>query len=430
MNTPGLSGPFVGRTEHLATLGRALADRRCRGMVISGRTGVGKSRLAEECLAAARRDGAAVATVLASEAAGTVPLAALAHLLPAGLEMSDPVAGFAGVGERLSGRGVAAGRKMVVLVDDLPLLDAASVMLIRQLMDAGQIWLLGTMRSTRRLSALVETLCEDDAVWRVELPELSGAEVEDLLVSLLGGTVSHRTLSRLRDVRGGNPLFLRELVTGAMARGALARDGEVWELADGAVPRTARLTELITARLPVADGEARRALELLAFCEPLSVADVEQTTPGPVIADLERSGVIRVIQDERRLMVTLAHPLYGEVLRAGITQDARRPCCWPTPTGSPPREPPPPRHPPDRLVAAGRDRHRRPRPAHARGGARPARARQRAGRAAAARHPRRAPHRSPPRSCSGTRSSSSATSPARGPPTPPPTPSPRPSRTC
>ncbi|WP_030453162.1 helix-turn-helix transcriptional regulator [Herbidospora cretacea] len=320
MNTPGLSGPFVGRTEHLATFGRALADRRCRGMVISGRTGVGKSRLAEECLAAARRDGAAVATVLASEAAGAVPLAALAHLLPAGVDLSDPVAGFAGVGEWLSGRGVAAGRRMVVLVDDLPLLDAASVMLIRQLMDAGQIWLLGTMRSTQRLSALVETLCEDDAVWRVELPELSGAEVEDLLVSLLGGTVSHRTLSRLRDVCGGNPLFLRELVTGAMARGALARDGEVWELADGAVPRTARLTELITARLPAADGEARRALELLAFCEPLSVADVEQTTPGPVIADLERSGVIRVIQDERRLMVTLAHPLYGEVLRAGVTQ--------------------------------------------------------------------------------------------------------------
>ncbi|KAA0909992.1 ATP-binding protein, partial [Streptomyces apricus] len=41
--------PLVGRGPETDLFTEALADRRCRGFVVGGAAGVGKSRLAEEC---------------------------------------------------------------------------------------------------------------------------------------------------------------------------------------------------------------------------------------------------------------------------------------------------------------------------------------------------------------------------------------------
>ncbi|MEU9787288.1 hypothetical protein AB0H92_41135, partial [Streptomyces phaeochromogenes] len=49
--------PLVGREGELDSFGAALADRECRGFVVGGSAGVGKSRLAEECLGRASAAG-------------------------------------------------------------------------------------------------------------------------------------------------------------------------------------------------------------------------------------------------------------------------------------------------------------------------------------------------------------------------------------
>lgn len=58
-----------------------------------------------------------------------MPLGAIAHLIPPGLDLSDSVRGFAAVARALPEPG--DGRKRVLLVDDLQWLDAASAMLLR-----------------------------------------------------------------------------------------------------------------------------------------------------------------------------------------------------------------------------------------------------------------------------------------------------------
>lgn len=85
--------------------------------------------------------------------AAAVPLGAIAHLIPRGLDLSDPVAGFAAVARALSEP--SGGRQRVLLVDDLQWLDAASAMLLRQLLDAGVVRLIGTMRTEDPVGAAV-----------------------------------------------------------------------------------------------------------------------------------------------------------------------------------------------------------------------------------------------------------------------------------
>ena len=314
--------PLVGREPELATFAAALADRRCRGFVVGGPAGVGKSRLAEECLDQAAAAGFRVGRATASAGAGAVPLGAIAHLLPAGVDLSEPVAGFAAVARQLS---AGPGRRQwVLMIDDMQWLDSASAMLLRQLMDSDAIRLIGTVRAGEPYGDAVAALSGGDTVHRVDLAALSPEQTEALLLAVLKRPVSRRSLHSLFAASGGNVLYLRELILGALTAGDLTEDGEIWHLAEGRLPGTTRLTEVIGARLATADSAVRPAMELLALCEPLPLADAEALASPEAIAALEQAGLIRVVQDRRRTTVCLAHSLYGEVLRAGIPVLRRR----------------------------------------------------------------------------------------------------------
>ncbi|MFE9139670.1 LuxR C-terminal-related transcriptional regulator [Streptomyces sp. NPDC007355] len=314
--------PLTGRESELEAFSAAWATRRCEGLVIFGPAGVGKSRLAEECLARAVREGWKGERATASAAAAAVPLGAITHLIPSGVDLSDPVQGFAQVVSALAGPD--RKRRWAVWVDDLHLLDAASAVLLRQLLDAGVVRLIGTVRTGQPVGETVDALCGSDGMYRIDLTGLGRDQVEVLLHKALGGPVARHTLYQLHTASGGNMLYLHELITGALRIGSLASDGEIWELALGRPVGTPKLTELIEARLATAAPMARPILELLALCEPLPLADAQQAASLEVLADLEEAGLVQVITDRRRTTLALVHPLYGEVLRAGIPPLRRR----------------------------------------------------------------------------------------------------------
>ncbi|MER5436352.1 hypothetical protein [Streptomyces sp. NPDC002588] len=84
----------------------------------------------------------------ASTAAAAAPMGAITHLIPAGVDLSDPVSGFAETARLLAGpRG---DDRWAVLMDDLHLLDKASNALLRHLLDAGAIRLIATVRTGGR----------------------------------------------------------------------------------------------------------------------------------------------------------------------------------------------------------------------------------------------------------------------------------------
>jgi replication-associated recombination protein RarA len=149
---------LVGRHDELDLFSTTLADPRAHGFVIHGPAGVGKTRLSDQCLALADRAGRNVARATATEGSSTVPLGALAHLLPAGIadERCDLVAVMAEVRPVL--RDQAANGPLVLFVDDLHLLDGASATLVGQLVDADLIFLVATVRANMSVPAGLDSL--------------------------------------------------------------------------------------------------------------------------------------------------------------------------------------------------------------------------------------------------------------------------------
>ncbi|MEV0195313.1 helix-turn-helix transcriptional regulator [Nonomuraea sp. NPDC050691] len=313
----------MGRDTELKAFETVLDTSGYSGFLIFGEPGVGKTRLAEECLAVADSRGHAVGRAAATGAAAEIPLGAIAHLLPDGVDLSDPVAGFA-TAVRLMSRAYTATARLVLLIDDLHLLDSASALLLRQLMGTGSVLLVGTVHSDASSGESVVTLGRGDAVHHVDLAPLTWREVDDLLRNALAGHVHRETVDRLHAASGGNPLYLGELARGALAEGRLTNDGEIWRLtAAEPLPVTRRLTDLIRHRLATVAPCARRILDVLALCGPVPVAGLGREPGTDVLDELERAGLVTVVREGRRAYARLAHPLYAEVLPADVTEPRR-----------------------------------------------------------------------------------------------------------
>ena len=100
-------------------------------MLISAPAGVGKSRLAREAFAVAEADGARTMWAQATASSATIPLGALAPVIPAELRSGEPLELVLGATEAMRAR---AGDGTVVLgVDDAQLLDDACAALVLNL---------------------------------------------------------------------------------------------------------------------------------------------------------------------------------------------------------------------------------------------------------------------------------------------------------
>jgi ATP/maltotriose-dependent transcriptional regulator MalT len=315
--------PFVGRHAEVDDIVAALDDPDTVGAVIHGEPGVGKTRLAEEVLAIAQASGWWCVRAVASERTRQVPLGAIAHLLPARilLDRSDPLTLFPKVAATVKDRG--KGRRVVVLVDDLQLLDSTTATLVGQLLDARLNFLIGTVRTGEPVPNNVAGLWRHDKMRRLDIGVLSRVQLQQLLDAALGGPVATAAVDAVWDASQGNALYARELVIGAVDGGHLRDDRGVWRLS-GRLEATARLTDAIAARLDVADAEARAALERTALWEPVGLSVLEAAVGPSAIELLERAGLLHIERAGRRQQVRLAHPLYGEILRQGVVTMTRR----------------------------------------------------------------------------------------------------------
>src|SRR3954471_7014028 len=209
---PVTGWPMVGRHEELQSGLRAIAGKSCRGWLVCGAAGVGKTRLAMECLASAERAGAATVRVTATRTTGQLPLGALAHLLPPEVTgATDPTVVYDAVSRALRER-AGSSQRLIAFVDDMHLLDATSTVLLGRLLDAGLIFLIGTVRTGEPVEDAVSMLWRSDAVLRVDLADLPRRGIETLLHLALGGPVEAATAQELWHASQGNVLYLRELV--------------------------------------------------------------------------------------------------------------------------------------------------------------------------------------------------------------------------
>jgi DNA-binding CsgD family transcriptional regulator/tetratricopeptide (TPR) repeat protein len=313
--------PLTGRSTQLEELGRHYRDPARAGVVLHGPAGVGKTRLAEEALRLAERGGRIVSRAVGHPATQEIPLGALAHLLPADLTAELGVGDDERTGlfhaARAELRRLAGDDRLVLLVDDLDLLDDTSVAVLVPLIMSRTVFLIGTVRTGRTPSPRLSVLHRDGHLVRMEIAPLDPDDLGTLLHRALDGPVSETARAELSRLSGGNLQVLTELVRGARERGVLVDAGGAWDLL-GPLPTTAALDELVAEHLAGIEPRAYALLELLAVCERFGLVDVERNYGTGILESLELSGIIEVVTSGRRMAVRLAHPLYGEVLRAGL----------------------------------------------------------------------------------------------------------------
>ena len=311
--------PIVSRGPELAVFERSLSSGEDAGLVIHGRLGVGKTRLADECRQQAAAAGHPTERIVGSRSTAGVPLGAVAVLIGGALGRPGPdgqldtAALFEQSRQALHQR--YGGRRLVIVVDDVSLLDSASLALLGYLAAQGTIFMIATARSGEPVPDPVVGLWREGRLERLDLEHPSRADLDLLLHVVLEGPVEAGTRREFWQVTRGNPLYVRELVLGCLASGALVERSGVWHL-EGPVPATARLTDLVEQRVGGLPTGARSVVELLAVCEPLELGYLETAAPVGLLESLERVGLVTIAIADGE--VRLAHPLYGKVIRAAM----------------------------------------------------------------------------------------------------------------
>ncbi|MFL6143377.1 MAG: LuxR C-terminal-related transcriptional regulator [Labedaea sp.] len=307
--------PFVGRERELARVAAALARPDAAGLLFAGPAGVGKTRLATECAMIAERVGFRTARVLATRAAADVPLGALAPLLPADSRRSGPHGNWL----RAAADAIAGGPDpLLLLVDDAHLLDNASATVVQQLAAPDRAFVVLTTRTGFPAPEPLLALWKDAIVERLDLAPLTRRDVDQVLDKVLGGPIDGAARLELFQASQGNALFLHELVLGGLDTEILHRARGVWRLTKR-LASSPRLIELVQARLVDLYRAERELLELLAVGEPLPWEIVARFAEPDMVDKLERQSLVQTTQQRSGLQVSLAHPLYGEVLRDQLT---------------------------------------------------------------------------------------------------------------
>ncbi|MFD5894821.1 AAA family ATPase [Streptomyces sp. NPDC060366] len=315
VETKSVSPVFVGRDGELTALTEALARAAAgepQALLVGGEAGVGKTRLIEELISVACRDGAVVAVGGCVEIGGDglpfAPFSAalrglrrllpeeiaaaadgqegeLARILPElGPSASDALGehGTASLFEltvRLLER-VAADRTVVLILEDLHWADASTRHLLAYLfrtLRRGRLLVIATYRADdiHRRHPLRPLLAELDrlrTVSRIELSRFSRAEVRRQLHGIFGDEPAPQLVDEIFGRSDGNAFFVEEL---AVATETGCRSGLTDSLRDLLLVRVETLPENAqrVARI-VAEGGATVEFPLLLAVAQLSEDDL------------------------------------------------------------------------------------------------------------------------------------------------------------
>ena len=312
------SWPLLGRSEEVEAIASAFQDPRAGGILITGGAGVGKTRLADECLRLAAEADLPVARVAGHPETKRLPLAALAHLLPPEVTRASGPEGALDRAllfhrARASLEQLEEGRRWVVMVDDIDQLDELSRALLVSLVHTRTTFVVCTIR-TNGTDEAVRTLVNDSHLRRLEPSPLSPDTVEALLHRVFGAPMAEESLEQLVSAAMGNPGVLRQLVESARDAGNLVERDGMWHLTQPLVHASPTLELLVEERLAGLQPDEREVVELLAVAGELGLDLLEKMAGGDVLEALERRGLLMVTKSAQRVEVSLSHPMFGEVI--------------------------------------------------------------------------------------------------------------------
>jgi DNA-binding CsgD family transcriptional regulator len=280
---------LVGRDSEITTLTgliREVARGRGSSVLIEGEPGIGKSALVRAAVAKVPEAGCQVFWGAGDELGQALPLLPFLD----GLRVREPSTNPRRTtivrllrGEAAADRGTdvpavlaeqllalvaeqCAVQPTILVIDDLQWADQASITLWGRLARSARqvpLLLVGMMRPAPQRDYLLALRRAVDGAARLQLTELTGAAVADLVAALAGGEPDGNLL-RLAGGAAGNPLYVTELVA-ALARssGFTLTEAGGAELASGSAPSS--LSAAIADRLGFVAGPVREVLRAAAL---------------------------------------------------------------------------------------------------------------------------------------------------------------------
>ena len=343
--TPSLA--LVGREEELARL-EALAVQLGAGpraFLVRGEPGIGKTALWREAIKVAERSGARVLVTRCAEAEMPIPLGAVSDMLdPAYEDAADSLAQpqrhvlAAALGLETDGRArpdrlalpralvaafraLAAERPLLLAVDDVQWLDAASVRTLSfalRRVGKAPIGVLATLRGDHDAHDPLglATGFDAGAYEEVALGPLSMDALQRLVRERFDVRIPRSQLAAVHAASGGNPMFALEFVRAAR------REGAEWR----SLTMPSSLQELVRDRVRALPEGTRPLLELVAVVERPTVPFVAKVLGGASVTevlldDAVAAGAVAVGADD---VLRFTHPLLSSAVYSETSPRRRR----------------------------------------------------------------------------------------------------------
>ena len=367
--------PLVGRQRELERIQEALfeaATGRGRIVFVVGQMGIGKTRLAEEALAAGRGQGFLVLVGRTPPVGSGLAYAPLLSAFGAILRSLDPAERDELIGDlphlgrlwpefglpppapvedadlerallfeavaRLLDR-LSSESPVLLVIDDLHWADAPSLALLGYLVPTVTglpIALVGTYRpegllENKALRQFVTNSRRSGTVSEVPLRGLDPDEVAELAAGILGDAPP-ASLLELSGRAAGTPLFVEALIRGLLDAGTLVHTADGWTLAGdspAALPRSVR--DLVVDRLDLLGADEHSTVELIAHGPQGLPHDLCERAGGlgsdellTVVGRLIEAGLLVQEDEGHEVVYRLAHPLIQEVAAGNLPAVAGR----------------------------------------------------------------------------------------------------------
>jgi DNA-binding NarL/FixJ family response regulator len=329
-----LSNPeFVGRAPILDLVVERAA--RGRSTVLTGPTGIGRSRLLAEVAARLERTGCRVVRLTATASASSVPFGVFLGLLDRATMLR--IGAEDALGRAALLRASVLGMELdALLVDEASLLDPGSAAFLLELA-RGETAIVVTTTTGRRVPDAVRALVDDGLASTIRLEPLDHTGCAALAAAVLGGPVDAGLAAALLAVAEGSPTATQEVLRAAQRTGAVQSTEGLWRLrTDLPAPVAAR--RQAGAEFLTASAEAQDWLCAVAMADEIADDVAERLCSDAVADETARAGwtvhddrfhatrMRRAAQTEAVLETAGARQRRSTMRRLlGATEDLRRP---------------------------------------------------------------------------------------------------------